>query len=76
GVWWLGDEGVGKMLVLSQVVLSFQLPFAMWPLIRFTSDRSLMGGFASGRAVRWLAWALFAVISVANVWLVGAVLAG
>ena len=76
GVWWLGDEGVGKMLVLSQVVLSFQLPFAMWPLIRFTSDRSLMGGFANGRAVRVLAWALFAVISVANVWLVGAVLAG
>ncbi len=76
GVWWLGDEGVGKMLVLSQVVLSFQLPFAMWPLIRFTSDRSLMKGFANGRAVRWLAWALFAVISVANVWLVGAVLAG
>jgi len=76
GVWWLGDEGVGKMLVLSQVVLSFQLPFAMWPLIRFTSDRSLMGGFANGRTVRVLAWALFAVISVANVWLVGAVLAG
>ena len=76
GVWWLGDDGVGKMLVLSQVVLSFQLPFAMWPLIRFTSDRALMGGFANGRAVRGLAWALFAVISVANVWLVGAVLAG
>lgn len=76
GVWWLGDEGVGKMLVLSQVVLSFQLPFAMWPLIRFTSDRSLMGGFANGRAMRGLAWTLFAVISVANVWLVGAVLAG
>ena len=76
GVWWLGDDGVGKMLVLSQVVLSFQLPFAMWPLIRFTSDRSLMGGFANGRTVRLLAWALFAVISLANAWLVGAVLAG
>ncbi|MDA8520216.1 Nramp family divalent metal transporter [Acidovorax sp. NCPPB 4044] len=76
GVWWLGDEGVGKMLVLSQVVLSFQLPFAMWPLIRFTSDRSVMGGFANGRTVRWLAWTLFGVISVANVWLVGAVVVG
>jgi len=76
GVWWLGDEGVGKMLVLSQVVLSFQLPFAMWPLIRFTSDRSLMGGFANGRVLRGLACALFAVISVANVWLVGVALAG
>ncbi len=76
GVWWLGDEGVGKMLVLSQVVLSFQLPFAMWPLIRFTGDRTVMGAFASGRTVRVLAWGLFGVISVANVWLVGSVLAG
>ncbi|AVS98746.1 divalent metal cation transporter [Paracidovorax avenae] len=76
GVWWLGDEGVGKMLVLSQVVLSFQLPFAMWPLIRFTGDRTVMGPFASGRTVRVLAWGLFGVISVANVWLVGSVLAG
>jgi len=76
GVWWLGDDSIGKMLVLSQVVLSFQLPFAMWPLIRFTSDRALMGSFANGRALRVLAWALFAVISVANVWLVGVVLAG
>ncbi|MDA8448957.1 Nramp family divalent metal transporter [Acidovorax sp. NCPPB 3859] len=76
GVWWLGDEGVGKMLVLSQVVLSFQLPFAMWPLIRFTGDRTVMGPFASGRTVRVLAWGLFGVISAANVWLVGSVLAG
>ncbi|MEO5736533.1 MAG: Nramp family divalent metal transporter [Variovorax sp.] len=76
GVWWLGDAGVGKMLVLSQVILSFQLPFAMWPLIRFSSNRALMGAFASGAAIRSTAWALFAVISGANVWLVGSVLAG
>ena len=31
GVWWLGEGGVGKLLVLSQVALSFQLPFAIWP---------------------------------------------
>ncbi len=71
GVWWLGDAGVGKLLVLSQVVLSFQLPFAIWPLIRFSSDRALMGGFATGTGVRWTAWALFALISGANVWLIG-----
>ncbi len=76
GVWWLGDDGVGKMLVLSQVVLSFQLPFAMWPLLRFTEDRALMGPFASGPLVRVLAWALFGVITAANVWLVGSVGAG
>jgi manganese transport protein len=76
GVWWLGDEGVGRMLVLSQVVLSFQLPFAMWPLIRFTGDRSVMGDFASGAATRAAAWLLFGVIGVANVWLVASVLRG
>ncbi len=71
-----GDDGVGRMLVLSQVVLSFQLSFAMWPLLRFTEDRALMGPFASGPLVRALAWALFGVITAANVWLVGSVGAG
>lgn len=74
GVWWLGDGAIGKMLVLSQVVLSFQLPFAMWPLIRFTSDSQRMGQFANGLLLKGGAWTLFAVISVANVWLVYSVL--
>ncbi len=69
GVWWLGDSAVGKMLVLSQVVLSLQLPFALWPLIRFTSDRTLMGEFVNSTWVRWLAWGLFGLISMANVML-------
>jgi manganese transport protein len=76
GVWWFGDGGVGKMLVLSQVVLSFQLPFAMWPLIRFTSSREMMGGFANGAVVKLLAWGLFGVISAANVWLIASVVSG
>ena len=70
GVWWLGDAAIGKMLVLSQVVLSFQLPFAMWPLIRFTSDKQRMGEFANGAVLKSAAWTLFGVISVANMWLV------
>ena len=74
GVWWLGDAGIGKMLVLSQVVLSFQLPFAMWPLIRFTSSRAMMGPFANGPVLKSLAWSLFTVISIANVWLVFSVI--
>lgn len=69
GVLMLGDKAVGKLLVLSQVVLSLQLPFALWPLIRFTSDRGLMGEFANGRSTRMLAWTLFCVISAANLWL-------
>lgn len=54
GVLWLGEGAVGKLLVLSQVVLSLQLPFALWPLIRFSSDRGLMGS-SSTRAgsARW-----------------------
>lgn len=70
GVWWFGDGGIGKMLVLSQVVLSFQLPFAMWPLIRLTSSAKLMGRFANGPFVKLAAWSLFGVISTANVWLI------
>ncbi len=70
GVWWFGESGVGKMLVLSQVVLSFQLPFAIWPLIRLTSDHALMGKFANGPVLKTTAWALFGTISVANAWLV------
>jgi manganese transport protein len=76
GVWWFGDGGIGKLLVLSQVVLSFQLPFAIWPLIRFTGSRELMGSFANGPVARVTAWSLFGVISVANAWLVGTLLLG
>lgn len=66
GVLWLGEGAVGKLLVLSQVVLSLQLPFALWPLIRFTSDRGLMGPFANSLPVALLAWALFGLIALAN----------
>lgn len=66
GVLWLGEGAVGKLLVLSQVVLSLQLPFALWPLIRFSSDRGLMGEFVNPRWVSALAWSLFGLISAAN----------
>lgn len=66
GVLWLGEGAVGKLLVLSQVVLSLQLPFALWPLIRFSSDRGLMGEFVNPRWVSALAWSLFSLISAAN----------
>jgi manganese transport protein len=70
GVLWLGEGSVGRLLVLSQVVLTVQLPFAVWPLIRFTGDRRLMGAFASGPILAGLAWIIFAAITAANVWLV------
>jgi len=69
GVQWLGDSGVGRLLVISQVVLSLQLPFAIWPLVRMTSDRQLMGPFASGPALRIGAWLIFTLVAAANAWL-------
>ncbi|MGN6525356.1 MAG: Nramp family divalent metal transporter [Burkholderiaceae bacterium] len=76
GVLWLGEAGVGTLLVASQVVLSLQLPFAIWPLVRLTSDRAVMGRFANGAALKALAWALFAAITVANAWLLAGLLRG
>lgn len=70
GVLWMGEGSVGSLLVLSQVVLTAQLPFALFPLIRFTSDEHLMGSFASGTALRALAWVIFVTVTLANIWLV------
>lgn len=70
GVLMLGDHAIGKMLVGSQVVLSLQLPFAMYPLIRLTGRDDLMGRFVNAWWTSVLAWFLFVVISAANVWMV------
>ncbi|MGA8134272.1 MULTISPECIES: Nramp family divalent metal transporter [Pseudomonas] len=70
GVWLMGEDAVGKLLVLSQVVLSLQLPFALYPLIRMTGDERLMGPFVNRWYTKALAWGLFVVISAANTWLI------
>jgi manganese transport protein len=70
GVYAMGNGAVGKLLVASQVVLSLQLPFALYPLIRMTNDRALMGRFANATPVKLVACLLFVLISAANVWLV------
>ena len=57
-----GDAGATKLLVLSQVVLSLQLPFAVVPLIQFVGDRRLMGRFAISPGLRILAWIIAGVI--------------
>lgn len=61
-----GESGTAKLLILSQVVLSLQLPFAVVPLIAFTSDRSRMGVFVSPLWVKLLAWLVAALIIVLN----------
>jgi len=64
-----GERGTDSLLILSQVILSMQLPFAVVPLVLFTSDRRLMGTFVSPRWLASLAWLTTAVIIVLNVWL-------
>ena len=66
-----GEEGTIALLVATQVVLSLQLPFAIIPLIRFTSSERVMGGFATPVVIKALAWASAAFVVTANVWLVG-----
>jgi manganese transport protein len=54
------------MLILSQVVLSLQLPFAVVPLVRFTTDRDLMGELVAPRWIAVLAWVVATVIIALN----------
>lgn len=61
-----GDKGSYDLLILSQVILSLQLPFAVIPLIKFTSDTSLMGNFANKNWVKILAWVAAAIIVALN----------
>ncbi len=66
-----GDGGVAKLLVLSQVVLSLQLPFAMGPLLRFTSRRDVMGDHANTRTMQVVGVGIFVVIAGLNAVLIG-----
>ena len=66
----MGNNGTYKLLILSQVILSLQLPFAVIPLIHFTSDRQKMGDFSSAVWVQVLAWIVAAIIVVLNLMLV------
>jgi manganese transport protein len=64
-----GESGTARLLVLSQVVLSLQLSFAVFPLVMFTSDRAKMGAFVNPRWLTALAYLVAAVIASLNVWL-------
>src|SRR5437870_13366215 len=57
-----GNDKVTSLLILSQVILSFQLPFAVIPLIQFTADRSKMRAFGNSRLVSVVAWIVAAAI--------------
>ena len=64
-----GEHGAGSLLILSQVILSMQLSFAVVPLVYFTSQRKKMGEFVNSPLLAGTAWAVAALIMGLNVWL-------
>ena len=64
-----GVSGTAQLLILSQVVLSMQLSFAVFPLVMFTSDKLKMGEFANPRWQKILSFAVAVVIAALNFWL-------
>ncbi|HEV8363424.1 MAG TPA: Nramp family divalent metal transporter [Gemmatimonadaceae bacterium] len=66
-VW--GASGTAQLLVLSQVILSMQLSFAVFPLVMFTSDKVKMGQFVNPRWLKLLAYLVAVIIASLNAWL-------
>jgi len=64
-----GEHGTAELLILSQVILSFQLSFAVFPLVQFTSERAKMGEFVNPPWLKGLAYTVAIVIAALNVWL-------
>ncbi|WP_411280403.1 Nramp family divalent metal transporter [Gemmatimonas sp.] len=64
-----GERGTAKLLIFSQVILSLQLSFAVFPLVRFTSDREKMGEFVNSIGLRIAAYVVAGVIATLNLWL-------
>ena len=63
-----GERGAGPLIIISQVILSLQLSFAVVPLVMFTSDKEKMGAFVSPRWMTALAWMVAVIIALLNVW--------
>lgn len=71
-----GAKGTGQLLILSQVILSLQLSFAVFPLVKFTSSRVKMGPFVNGRFVKILSYTVAVFIASLNAWLLYQTFAG
>jgi manganese transport protein len=71
-----GERGSGQLLILSQVILSLQLSFAVFQLVMFTSDKHKMGSFVSPWWIQALAWPVAVVIAVLNAYLLWQTFAG
>ncbi len=64
-----GERGAGELLVLSQVILSLQLSFAVIPLVQFTSEKAKMGVFVNSRLLKIASWAVALIIVILNIYL-------
>lgn len=64
-----GERGVGQLLILSQVILSLQLSFAVVPLVQFTSEKAKMGRFANHATLKFAAWVVTGLIIALNAFL-------
>ena len=71
-----GDAGTGPLLLLSQVILSLQLPFAVFPLIMFTGDRAKMGKLVAPVWMRAIAWPIAFFIAGLNGWMLWQMMTG
>lgn len=69
-----GTKGVTELLILSQVVLSIQLSFAVFPLIIFTSSKKIMGVFANSKTITFFSWVIAFFIAILNAWLIISIL--
>lgn len=65
----MGKDGANRLLILSQVILSLQLSFAVVPLVIFTGDKAKMGEFVNARWLQGLAWVTTVLIIALNVWM-------
>jgi manganese transport protein len=65
-----GENGLGKLMILSQVILSAQLSFAVVPLVQFTSSRAKMGRFANSALTSCIGWCMAVAIAGLNAWLI------
>ena len=69
-IWLYGEGSATSLLILSQVILSIQLSFAVIPLVMFTSDRQKMGEFVNPTWLKALAWLIAIIIAVLNIYLI------
>lgn len=68
-VWYCGQNGLAQLLLLSQVVLSLQLPFAVFPLVKFTSQSEKMGFFTNSTLLYIISSMIAYIIAALNLWL-------